>query len=176
MSGLFLCIPHSFETALESTSLKIPLSRFVHLMNRGQYSRSWSSFSKNSHKYVVEPSRLFLLIPISSFGFFGFFNLFKPWCGPNPFIPDRTDCGLKPYSSMYDKSSWQLDVAAWITLCVWWWWAAAAAATEWCGWKLCVCWCRAEWCARPLAVDEFDEAPDKFIVVRGGDGDVKFDE
>lgn len=35
MSGLFLCLPHSLETALESTSLKMPFSLWVHLMYLG---------------------------------------------------------------------------------------------------------------------------------------------
>lgn len=164
MSGLFLCIPHNFETAFESTSLKMPLSRLVHLMKRGQYSRSWRSFSRNSHKYVVEPSRLLRFTPISSLGFFGFFNLLRPWCWPMPFTLLRDDWDGKPYSSMYDKSSWQLDVAACITLC---WWC------EWCGWKDCVWGWSAEWCVRPLAVDVFDVAAVK-LIVRGGEGDVKW--
>ncbi|TNN31075.1 hypothetical protein EYF80_058771 [Liparis tanakae] len=50
MSGLFLCLPHSLDTALESTSLKMPFSLCIHLMYRGQVFLSCSSSSRNSHR------------------------------------------------------------------------------------------------------------------------------
>ena len=40
MSGLFLCMPHSLDTALLSTSLNIPFSLFAHLIYLGQHSLS----------------------------------------------------------------------------------------------------------------------------------------
>lgn len=55
MSGLFLWRPHSLDTALESTSLKMPFSLLVHLIYLGQVSLFWRSWSKNSHRYVVLP-------------------------------------------------------------------------------------------------------------------------
>lgn len=55
MAGLFLCWPHRRETAFVSTSLKTPVSLLVHLMYRGLYSESCSSWSRNCHKYGVEP-------------------------------------------------------------------------------------------------------------------------
>ena len=51
MSGLFLCSPHSLDTALLSTSLKMPFSLLLHLMNLGQQSLSCNSIStENSHQ------------------------------------------------------------------------------------------------------------------------------
>ena len=51
MSGLFLCSPQSLDTALLSTSLKMPFSLLLHLMNLGQQSLSCNSVStENCHQ------------------------------------------------------------------------------------------------------------------------------
>ena len=55
MSGLFFCCPQSRDTALESTSLKMPFSRSVHFMSRGHVLLSCSRDSRNSHRYTVWP-------------------------------------------------------------------------------------------------------------------------
>ena len=66
MSGLFLCMPQHLETALESTSLKMPFSLFVHLMALGQVSLSCNNLRRNSQRYVVVPSRDFRFIGMPS--------------------------------------------------------------------------------------------------------------
>lgn len=77
----------------------VPFSLFVHLMKRGQYSLSCSSLSRNSQRYVVEPSLLFRFADscvVLLLRFSRFFGL-RPFLR---FMPEPTLSG-----ESYDRSS-----------------------------------------------------------------------